>query len=391
MPKVGFVAYGNDWVWLGGRYYLQHIIRSLETVRRSADIEVSDVWWLQGPHEDPFSEVRSIIGEPTVVRLPKSLAGRFSRKARRALTGESTAVDLFRNAGIDVCFPRPLCENSGVPYIFWLPDFQHVRRPDLLSPEKVDWYRRYFDLHVEATAQIVLSSDDAKRDFEKAYPGAVNRAHVVSFCSVPDDSWWSADPVEVRMKYGVPSKFFMLCNQLTRHKNHEVIVEALRVLGQSGHRDIHVVCTGSFFDHRGEEYVSEIRKLLEKFQLQGRFHLLGLIPRSDQIALLRQSVCLLQPSLFEGWSTIVEDAKTLGKSVIASDLPVHYEQTTALVQRHWLVDPTDALTWANAMLECWSLNSFGVDEMAEARGRRHLEFAMTKCGNAFVGAIQAVF
>ena len=51
----------------------------------------------------------------------------------------------------------------------------------------------------------------------------------------------------------------------------------------------------------------------------------------------------MQPSLFEGWSTVVEDAKCLNKFIFLSDLPVHREQNPANV---CFFDPydEDALT-----------------------------------------------
>ena len=49
-------------------------------------------------------------------------------------------------------------------------------------------------------------------------------------------------------------------------------------------------------------------------------------PRLDQIQLLRCADAVLQPSLFEGWSTVVEDARALGKRIFLSDIPVHREQ-----------------------------------------------------------------
>jgi hypothetical protein len=35
---------------------------------------------------------------------------------------------------------------------------------------------------------------------------------------------------------------------------------------------------------------------------------------------------VIQPSLCEGWSTVIEDAKALGRHVLASDIAVHREQ-----------------------------------------------------------------
>ena len=51
-----------------------------------------------------------------------------------------------------------------------------------------------------------------------------------------------------------------------------------------------------------------------------------MIPRVDQVCLIRASKAVLQPSQFEGWSTVIEDARALGKPTIASNFPVHIEQ-----------------------------------------------------------------
>jgi hypothetical protein len=48
---------------------------------------------------------------------------------------------------------------------------------------------------------------------------------------------------------------------------------------------------------------------------------------TNRFFLLVKSICrrMLQPSVHEGWSTCVEEAKTLGKLLILSDIGVHRE------------------------------------------------------------------
>ena len=41
---------------------------------------------------------------------------------------------------------------------------------------------------------------------------------------------------------------------------------------------------------------------------------------------MRKSIAVIQPSLFEGWSTIVEESRSIGKKIILSVLDVHKEQ-----------------------------------------------------------------
>jgi hypothetical protein len=53
---------------------------------------------------------------------------------------------------------------------------------------------------------------------------------------------------------------------------------------------------------------------------------MGIIPRNEQLLIMKHSQAVLQPSLFEGWSTVIEDAKSLQVPVVASSLLVNIEQ-----------------------------------------------------------------
>jgi glycosyltransferase involved in cell wall biosynthesis len=56
------------------------------------------------------------------------------------------------------------------------------------------------------------------------------------------------------------------------------------------------------------------------------FRVLGQIPFDHLAGLMRYTVAFINPSRFEGWSTSVEEAKSMGKQIVLSDLPVHREQ-----------------------------------------------------------------
>ena len=44
------------------------------------------------------------------------------------------------------------------------------------------------------------------------------------------------------------------------------------------------------------------------------------------MSLIYNSVALINPSKFEGWSSSVEQAKSMGKKILLSDISVHKEQ-----------------------------------------------------------------
>ena len=60
--------------------------------------------------------------------------------------------------------------------------------------------------------------------------------------------------------------------------------------------------------------------------MEKHIRFLGFIDREEQLCLLDNSIAVIQPSLFEGWSTVVEDARALNKFIILSGLDVHQEQ-----------------------------------------------------------------
>jgi glycosyltransferase involved in cell wall biosynthesis len=69
-----------------------------------------------------------------------------------------------------------------------------------------------------------------------------------------------------------------------------------------------------------------MNRFINKNTLNKKVEFLGLLPRMEQLSLILYSEAVIQPSKFEGWSTVIEDAKSLNKLVLASNLSVNIEQ-----------------------------------------------------------------
>ena len=83
-----------------------------------------------------------------------------------------------------------------------------------------------------------------------------------------------------------------------------------------------LVCTGATDDHRDPGYFARLKQ-----DLPGNVRILGVVPRADYLHLLRGAAAVVQPSRFEGWSSVVEDARAFGKPIALSDIAVHREQS----------------------------------------------------------------
>ena len=85
------------------------------------------------------------------------------------------------------------------------------------------------------------------------------------------------------------------------------------------------------------------------------------------MCLLKNAKAVIQPSCFEGWSTVIEDAKSLQVPVLASNIAVHIEQ---LEEKGFYFDPNDAVDLA-VLLEKFSKDKFlGPYEDYQARVKK---------------------
>ncbi|WP_315875368.1 glycosyltransferase [Leptolyngbya sp. 7M] len=195
----------------------------------------------------------------------------------------------------------------------------------MFSPEEIAERNTWHRTVARNAPIIVLSSNMAKQDFDRLYPDAASRSVVMHFATALVPEWFQLNPLLTQAKYGLPDRFFLVSNQFWKHKDHNVIIKALDLLKQQRITPL-VVCTGKTFDPRHPEYCDQLLRSIEELGLSEQIRILGLIPRSDQIQLMRRCLAVIQPSRFEGWSTVVEDTRTLGKPILLSDFPVHLEQ-----------------------------------------------------------------
>jgi glycosyltransferase involved in cell wall biosynthesis len=327
--------------WTGGAYYVRNLVcalRLLPAHERPHLVVIGD--------QRAFDYLKDETDYPDLARIEPTVLGRAApRTLPFGLGRDRSEIDVILLGGPDGFEDRA---------VQWVPDFQEKRLPQFFPPEEVEARfernTRWFDRH----RHVMVSSRDVKADLERFYGGHANQVHVVPFASFVEAELAKVTPVEVRARYGLPKRYFACTNQLWAHKNHGVVIRALGLIGP-GRQLPPVVLTGKEDDYRDPAYAPSVRRLAAELGVEGRLRFLGFIPRADQLALSQGSICVIQPSLCEGWSTVVEDAKAMGKHVLASDIAVHREQLAAnadffapddaealarLIERHADEDPT---------------------------------------------------
>ncbi|WP_247441516.1 glycosyltransferase family 1 protein [Bradyrhizobium sp. CW7] len=285
---------------------------------------------------------------------------------------DHAAAAAFDAERIDVVFEhaRFFGWRLPLPTVAWFPDLQHKSLPQLFSVT-ARWRRELgFRAQLAARRAIVLSSESALKDCRRFYPGATNQFSVVKFASYPTNDLLAVNPREIISLYGLPERYFYLPNQFWRHKNHQLVLDALAILAERGIKIVVAVSGGPDEPPRS---FNGIMRQVEERGLKENFRYLGMIPLAHVYALLRACRALINPSRFEGWSTTVEEAKSFDVPMIVSDLDVHREQTGGSAV-YFSVD--DAAALAGCLAEAMSRDEpFVVRQLGSSVERRVAKFA----------------
>lgn len=340
--------------WIAGSYYVVNLIKAL--------CHVDD---LKKPHliilhtnGDGLNLIEEIqypyISFINTDINSRGFAKAFTEKVIRRITGVQDFFLRNKLRTVDNIFEGSdfaSCLMDQYPYVknhtYWVHDFQEFRLPEFFSKKDAE-IRSALPRKVAGmdSATLVVSSYDALNDFKTFFPEYKCKVNVWRFASSPPD-FSEVHFAQQREKYNIKEPFFICSNQFWQHKNHKLILEAIRLLKEKN-LSFQVVFTGKNFDHRNPEYWDSLQSFITNNALEQWTNFVGFIDRKVQLCLSQNALSYIQPSLFEGWSTTVEDAKYLNQFVLLSDIPVHREQLSYNVS---FFNPRNAVELAGKMEE----------------------------------------
>ncbi len=184
---------------------------------------------------------------------------------------------------------------------------------------------RYINLYLvsQHSTNILLSSKTVRKDLKKLNKKGYLKSKILrpvfqvkQLSQIPSYKY-------IKKKYNINKYYFFLPNQYWIHKNHLMILKCLATIKSN---DIKIVSTGIFNDYRNSDHKNKILNFIKKNKLENNYKICGIVPYDDMLSLMAHSIAVINPSKSEGWSSTVEQAKSYGKNVLLSNLPVHLEQ-----------------------------------------------------------------
>lgn len=382
--RVAFTLF-RDESWTGGLNYLRNLFSALAELPGRPVVPL--LFIAPGAKAGSLTALRPYLMEEPVEVAGWSDEYRWSRLASLCLLQrDAAAVEAFRTAGVDLVFRNEGWDGfaSPFPILAWIADFQHCHLPGMFS--RIGRLKRdmKFSAYCRVADRIMVSSQDALQDCEHFFTASKGKARAVPFAVEVPQPPALKDTQAVVQGHGLPERFVYFPGQLWRHKNHGVVVQALQRLRDEG-LEVTVVSTGNPVDGRHPDHPRAILSEVERRGLTANFRFLGLVPYAHIGHLMRASMAVLNPSLFEGWSTTVEEAKSQGVRMILSDLRVHREQAGDCAL---FFDPQDAQALADRLRQAWAQWTPGPDLEREAVARAGYLQARRAYGECFARLAQ---
>jgi glycosyltransferase involved in cell wall biosynthesis len=343
MVKVIGLIYGHNENWIAGSYYIQNLVHALSGLAEKPQLKI------YSESQTDFERLQTVTGYSPMIRVPlqdnNTIVDRIINKISVTVSSKHLMVRGI-DTGVDALFPATdtFYFDRIRTKLFWIPDFQEKHYPNFFSGAEILKRKNFQQWLVKKNYPVVFSSNHSSQDFYSLYPHAKNKTFVMPFAvTLPDFSNLRLD--ELKVKFSISAPYFICSNQFWAHKNHLTVLKAVARLKSEGYA-ISVLFTGKPFDNRNPDYYHSLEKFVRENGLYNEARFLGFIDRGEQLLLMKNSIGIIQPSLFEGWSTVVEDAKALGVPVIVSDIPVHREQ---LPDYPLFFEPLDFIQLASRM------------------------------------------
>lgn len=289
---------------------------NLDQVLRSVRKRRARVCNANGDRGDPdalLQSAMSIVAQHSVTRVPDSAVG---------------IAEAARSLNSDIVFPTmtplPVGTPPAVGYVF---DFQHKYLPHHFKPW-TRWNRdRHFAALARGTAGLVVNSRNAKADAVHFLNVRPERVLAMPFTPYATEAWFTVQSAEAQQRYGLNSAYVIICNHFWMHKDHATAFRAFALARSGLPSATRLVLTGDPIDHRNPGYYAALQNLARKLKIDDKIIWLGLIPKSDQIALLKGALMLWQPTRFEGGpgGGSVYEAIGLGVPAVVSDLQINRE------------------------------------------------------------------
>ena len=305
--------------------------------------------------------------------------GRTKKKLVSTIWMQFFAPILMPRLNIDLFWgPRhnlPLFLPPRVKTVLTVHDIVHRLYPETMALPNLLTERLLMRWSLLRSDFILTDSQSTASGIQKLYRVDSNKIDTIhpGVPFLPGNSTVNAD-----LNDRLPSKYFLFVGTLDPRKNFERVFRAFEMIKPEKH-GVHLLIVGA------EGWKNKaFHKRIKMHSLNGYIHLTGYVPRYKLVSLYKKALCLLFPSLYEGFGFPILEAMSCGTPVITSNTSSMPEVAGDAAL---LVDPYNVNALAEAMHSI--MKSENLMERLMAKGFERIRlFSWERCAGKTIQAFE---
>lgn len=208
---------------------------------------------------------------------------------------------------------RKLFKNKNIRSIGWIADLQHRVLTKFFNNKYFSIREDYVIKEIKNSDKIFVSSHQVKKEFKKYY----NLSKTIIPLKVPSN--------KKNISFKKSKNFILFPAQFWEHKNHKFLIKASEIIKRKK-LDIRFYLCGKVENYKNNTYFNEINDSIKNKKLEKIIINLGEVSKQKLEELQNSCIAFMNPSFYEGWSTINEEARSKLKHIFLSKIPGHIEQ-----------------------------------------------------------------
>lgn len=202
---------------------------------------------------------------------------------------------------------------SPIPSVISIMDLSYIHYPEMFKQSDLYQLKNWTDYSVRKAAKIITISNSSKNDIINYYKVDSDKVVVVYPGIKMESSKFKIQSSKfLTESYGVEKKYILFVGTLQPRKNISKLIEAFSNLKN---KDLDLVIVGK----KGWLY-EEILEAPDKFGVEKSVKFLDYVSDEDLPSLYKNAICLVFPSLYEGFGLPVLEAMKHGCPVLASNV-----------------------------------------------------------------------
>lgn len=310
------------------------------------------------------------------------IEGNFTTKLVSTLWLQLKAPLIVSKLNIDLFWgPRhqlPVFLSSSMKTVLTVHDIVHRLYPETMALPNLLTERLLMRWSLLRSDFILTDSQSTASGIKKFYRVDSNKIDTIhpGVPFFPGNSTVNADLNDL-----FPSKYFLFVGTLDPRKNFERVFRAFEMIRPEKH-GVHLLIVGA------EGWKNRaFHKRIKTHSLKGYIHLTGYVPRDKLGSLYKKALCLLFPSLYEGFGFPILEAMSCGTPVITSNASSMPEVAGDAAL---LVDPYNVNALAEAMHDIMKSEDLRKRLMVKGSERIRL-FSWEHCAEETMQVFEKVF